>query len=185
MEKEKTKTFLEELDELQQSIGKLVKSADNPYFKSKYADLNSLFDTVKPKLKEMGWVLVQTVKSDVLHTELHHLRTDTSLCSDMALLTAKPDMQQLGSAITYARRYSLLAMLNIETIDDDGNSASGKEAPNKTVEILNALENTINSIETVESLQKFYNDYKIFPLILPIKKEFNEMVSKRKEALCK
>lgn len=185
MENEKTKTFLEELDELQQSIGKLVKSADNPYFKSKYADLNSLFDTIKPKLKELGWILIQTVQNEVLHTELHHLRTDASIRSDMALLTAKPDMQQLGSAITYARRYSLLAMLNIETVDDDGNSASGKEAPNKTVEILNALENTVNSIETIESLQKFYNDYKAFPLILPIKKEFNEMVSKRKEALCK
>lgn len=179
------KDFLEALSKLQESIKAITKGTDNPYFKSKYADLNALFAEINPKLVEQHWVLIQAVKNNVLHTELYHLDTMEKLESDMDLLTAKPDMQQLGSAITYARRYSLLALLNIETVDDDGNSASGKEAPNKTAEILNALENTVNSIETVESLQKFYNDYKIFPLILPIKKEFNEMVSKRKEALCK
>lgn len=184
MEKDE-KSFLQELKELQQSIGKVVKTADNPYFKSKYADLNALMDIIKPQLDKNGWILIQTVEEGCLHTDLYHLRTKQSLQSNVQLLTAKPDMQQLGSAITYARRYALLAMLNIETIDDDGNLASGKETLNKTQEILNALENFINAINTKEDLQKFYNEYKANFLILPIKQEFNTLVSKRKEALCK
>lgn len=103
-----------------------VKSTDNPYFKSKYADLNALFEQVKPLIAAKGFVLVQTVNGSQLHTELTHIETAESIVSDVDLMTAKPDMQQLGSAITYARRYSLLALLNIETVDDDGNTASGK-----------------------------------------------------------
>lgn len=179
------KSFLEELKDLQKSIGKVVKTADNPYFKSKYADLNALMDIIKPQLDKNGWILVQTVDEDFLNTKLHHLRTNQGIESNVHLLTAKPDMQQLGSAITYARRYALLAMLNIETIDDDGNLASGKEVPNKTQEILNALENFINAINTKEDLQKFYNEYKANFLILPVKQEFNTFITKRKEELCK
>lgn len=118
--------FYKALAELQNSIGKIVKNTDNPYFKSRYADLNALFEQIKPIINEKGFVLVQTVVCDKLETTLIHLGTGESLHSAMDLLTAKPDMQQLGSAITYARRYSLLPMLNIEVADDDGNLASGK-----------------------------------------------------------
>lgn len=118
--------FLQALADLQTSIGKVVKSTDNPYFKSKYADLNALFEQIKPIIANKGFVLVQTVNGALLHTELIHIETQESLSSDIGLLTVKSDMQQLGSAITYARRYSLLPMLNIETVDDDGNLASGK-----------------------------------------------------------
>ena len=120
------KEFLQALSDLQNSITKVVKNTDNPYYKSKYADLNALFEQVKPLITEKGFVLIQVVRGSQLHTELAHLKTGESISGDMDLLTAKPDMQQLGSAITYARRYSLLALLNIETADDDGNTASGK-----------------------------------------------------------
>lgn len=118
--------FYKALADLQASIGKVVKSTDNPYYKSHYADLNALFEQIKPIINEKGFVLVQTVNGAILETYLIHLDTGESLHSTMDLLTAKPDMQQLGSAITYARRYSILPMLNIETVDDDGNLASGK-----------------------------------------------------------
>ena len=118
--------FLQALSDLQNSITKVVKNTDNPYFKSKYADLNALFEQVKPLITEKGFVLIQVVRGSQLHTELVHLKTGESISGDMDLLTVKPDMQQLGSAVTYARRYSLLPLLNIETADDDGNAASGK-----------------------------------------------------------
>lgn len=120
------KEFLQALSDLQNSITKVVKNTDNPYYKSKYADLNALFEQIKPLITEKGFVLIQVVRGNQLHTELTHLETGESICGDMDLLTVKPDMQQLGSAITYARRYSLLPLLNIETADDDGNTASGK-----------------------------------------------------------
>lgn len=174
------KDFLEALSKLQESIKAITKGTDNPYFKSKYADLNALFAEINPKLVEQHWVLIQAVKNNVLHTELYHLDTMEKLESDMDLLTAKPDMQQLGSAITYARRYSLLALLNIETIDDDGNKASGK-----TTEFLEVLQNEVDKCATTETLQTFYLTRKKDALILPFIKDFNEMVSKKKEALCK
>ena len=118
--------FLKALSDLQNSITKVIKNTDNPYFKSKYADLNALFEQVKPLITEKGFILIQVVRGSQLHTELVHLKTGESISGDMDLLTVKPDMQQLGSAITYARRYSLLPLLNIETADDDGNAASGK-----------------------------------------------------------
>lgn len=118
--------FNKALSDLQAEIGQIVKNADNPYHKSKYADLNALMETVKPLLRKHGFVLVQTVNGAILKTELIHIETGESITETMDLLTKEPNMQQLGSAITYARRYSLLPLLNIETVDDDGNLASGK-----------------------------------------------------------
>jgi hypothetical protein len=119
--------FLKALAELQDSISAIVKNADNPYFKSKYTDLNAIFDEIKPKIREKGFILIQTVNHDILHTELVHMESGEKITSDMQLLTADPNMQQLGSAITYARRYSILPLLNIECEDDDGNKAVGNE----------------------------------------------------------
>lgn len=140
--------FLQALSDLQNSITKVVKNTDNPYYKSKYADLNALFEQVKPLITEKGFVLIQVVRGSQLHTELVHLKTGESISGDMDLLTAKPDMQQLGSAITYARRYSLLALLNIETADDDGNTASGKA---KTWDELETVDEFVEAIKSCMS----------------------------------
>ena len=103
-----SKEFLTALSDLQDSVSKITKNADNPFYKSKYTDLNAIFEEVKPKIREKGFVLIQTVESNKLHSQLIHIETGEKLESYMDLLTVKPDMQQLGSAVTYARRYSLL-----------------------------------------------------------------------------
>lgn len=148
--------FLTALSDLQTSIGKVVKSADNPYFKSKYADLNALFEQVKPLISAKGFVLVQTVNGSQLHTELTHIKTAESIVSDVDLLTVKPDMQQLGSAITYARRYALLPMLNIETVDDDGNLASGKTKTWDELETYDEFVDAIRACTTSKQLGALY-----------------------------
>lgn len=140
--------FLTALAELQDSVSKLTKNADNPYFKSKYTDLNAVFEEVKPKIREKGFILIQRVDGSLLRTELIHIKTNEKIESSVELLTAKPDMQQLGSAITYARRYSLLALLNIECEDDDGNLASGKT---KTFDELSTFEDFDNAIRNCKS----------------------------------
>lgn len=119
--------FYNALADLQYSITKVIKNTDNPYYKSKYSDLSTIFEEIKPKIREQGFLLLQRVVGNTLKTELIYLKTGEKVEAEMELLTAKPDMQQLGSAITYARRYSILPLLNIETEDDDGNQASGKE----------------------------------------------------------
>ena len=140
--------FLTALAELQDSVSKITKNADNPFFKSKYTDLNAIFEEVKPKIREKGFILIQTVVNNSLKTELIHIKTGVKLESYIDLLTVKPDMQQLGSAITYARRYAIMPMLNIECEDDDGNLASGKT---KTFDELSTFEDFDNAIRNCKS----------------------------------
>lgn len=150
------KDFLQALATLQDNINTVIKKYYNPYFKSKYADLNAIFAEVKTKIRENGFILIQTVQHNYLHTELVHIETGDKLESDMDLLTVKADMQQLGSAVTYARRYSLLPLLNIETEDDDGNLASGKVKSFDELDTLDEFIQVIKSTKNVKALNALY-----------------------------
>ena len=152
MVREMSEEFLTALSDLQDSVSKITKNADNPFFKSKYTDLNAIFEEVKPKIREKGFVLIQRVVNSSLITELVHIKTSEKLESAMDLLTIKPDMQQLGSAVTYARRYSLLALLNIECEDDDGNLASGKTKSFNELETFEDFENAIRACKTEKAV---------------------------------
>lgn len=156
----KSKEFLQALSDLQNSITKVVKNTDNPYYKSKYADLNALFEQIKPLITEKGFVLIQVVRGNQLHTELVHLETGEAICGDMDLLTVKPDMQQLGSAVTYARRYSLLPLLNIETADDDGNTASGKTKTWDELETYAEFADAIKACISTKQINALYYRWK-------------------------
>ena len=151
-----TKDFLQSLAKLQDSINAVVKKEDNPYYKSKYADLNAIFDEVKSKIRENGFILIQTVHHDMLHTDLIHIETGEKLESDMDLLTATPDMQKLGSAVTYARRYSLLPLLNIETEDDDGNLACDKTKKFEDLQTFEDFDKAIRFASSVKTLGALY-----------------------------
>ena len=116
----------------------VVKSATNPFHRSKYADLNSHLDTVEPLFIKYGLVLTQPILANlqagsfynVLKTEIT-CKDTTAQISSMLVLPKIDDMQKIGSAITYARRYTLGALLAMQTEDDDANAASIKGA--KTV----------------------------------------------------
>lgn len=140
------KDFLIAYSKLLSSINSIKKETENPFFKSKYADLNAIFDEVKSKIEENGFVLLQTVEESILRTKIVHIETGEMLESRFCLITQKPDMQQLGSAVTYARRYSLLPMLNIECEDDDGNGACGKQPQEKKFDELETLGDFVKAI---------------------------------------
>jgi hypothetical protein len=115
------------------------KDTKNSFFKSNYADINAVLKAVQPILTEVG--LSYTQMPDILDDGTNVLRTtifdaekpESNITSVSRLIMAKNDMQQYGSAQTYARRYALVAMLGLEAEDDDGNSVSGKgNAPKKT-----------------------------------------------------
>ncbi len=111
-----------------------VKDAKNPHFKNDYATLESVIDASKPALLKYGIITIQSVSSKSLITRLQHVSGEYYE-SELELLVDKNNMQGLGSAITYARRYSLAAMLNISQADDDGNSAaSAAPQPQKTTQ---------------------------------------------------
>lgn len=114
----------------QRNIEAASKSAPNPFFKSKYANLNSVMEACKGALNEQGITVLQPVNStpegDVVETMLLH-ESGEFLTSGMKLILSKNDMQAYGSAVSYARRYGLQSMVFIGAEDDDGEAAVGRK----------------------------------------------------------
>lgn len=122
------KTIAAALAAAQAKMGKALKSANNPHFKSKYADLASVVDACMPALNEVGIAVIQPTTDDetgrYVETVLIHGESGETLKCRVPLIVAKNDMQGYGSAVTYARRYGLMSMSGIAPEDDDGNAAA-------------------------------------------------------------
>lgn len=105
----------------------------NPHFKSKYADLAAVFDAARKPLSANGLAIVQTIGDGVLHTRLLHTSGQWIASEHPLPMSGRP--QEIGSALTYARRYSLSALIGIAADeDDDANAASRKsEQPTNTL----------------------------------------------------
>jgi hypothetical protein len=109
------------------AIEGVKKGADNPFFKSKYANLESVIEAAHDALSANGLAVMQgpgpmdgnciTLTTRLVHESGEWIETDFSLPA------GKMDPQAAGSAITYARRYSLMAMLNMPAVDDDGEAS--------------------------------------------------------------
>ena len=127
------KSIATALAKAQTNMGKALKQANNPHFRSKYADLGNVMDACLPALNEAGIALIQPTGEDehgrYVETTLIHGESGESLTCRVPLIVAKNDMQGYGSAVTYARRYGLMAMAGIAPEDDDGNAAA--KAPPK------------------------------------------------------
>jgi len=106
------------------------KESDNPFFKSKYMNLDSIMDTVNPLLKDAGLILSHYGDGDNLVTAIIDPETGDKLESKLRI--ALDDPQKIGGCVTYFRRYNTCALLNIlSDEDDDGNKASGKAEPRR------------------------------------------------------
>jgi hypothetical protein len=106
-------------------VAKIAKTDNNPFFKSKYAALPSILEAIQKPLEESKLVFSQLPDEEYLTTILIHIESGEYLQSSYKMNATKQDPQSIGSAITYARRYALGAILglNIDE-DDDGNKAS-------------------------------------------------------------
>lgn len=117
----------------QKATESIKKAASNPHFKSKYADLAEVVEGVVPALNNAGVAVLQPAGAcgdavSVTTVFLHE--SGSSVSSTLTMRASKSDPQGIGSAITYARRYALLAMSGAAPEDDDGNAASGpRERP--------------------------------------------------------
>jgi hypothetical protein len=120
------------LAKAQAEMGKALKQSNNPHFKSKYADLGNVMDACLPALNAAGIAVIQPTGEDehgrYVETTLIHGESGEHVSCRVPLIVAKNDMQGYGSAVTYARRYGLMAMAGIAPEDDDGNAAA-KAAP--------------------------------------------------------
>ena len=146
----------------QRAFGPALKTSTNPHFKSKYADLANCIEAVVDALNANGIGLMQrTYESKdgvMVETVFVHESGEVMECGMLHVPAGKQDPQGYGSALTYARRYSLLAATGLAPEDDDGNHASRKTEIKSTVnenqiaDLMAAMDETI----TLEELQKTY-----------------------------
>jgi hypothetical protein len=123
-------TLSAKLFEVQQKIGAVAKTSTNPHFRSKYADLNEVLGVVKPALNDARLVLNQVCGKDALGHFVETRIADLAgnyINSVNYLSGSEDNMQKLGAAITYARRYGLVSLLSLEQEDDDGETAIGRK----------------------------------------------------------
>jgi hypothetical protein len=121
------KQIAQALVKAQSRIKNASKDATNPHFRNDYATLESVIEAIKDIATQCEIAIVQTCGKDseghFLETHLFHTSGET-ISSRIYLVMDKQNMQGLGSAITYARRYSLAGLFMIGQEDDDGNGAS-------------------------------------------------------------
>lgn len=126
------KNIAKALFNVKKKLGSVAKTSNNPFFKSKYADLNAHLDVAEPLLEENGCFVTQGSRFDSVTgatvgvTRIVHADSGEYAETEMRLVLSKDDMQTLGAALTYSRRFNLSALLAMKAEDDDGNTATGK-----------------------------------------------------------
>jgi len=117
----------------QAELGSAHKGANNPFFKSSYADLATIIEVLKAPLNKHGISFIQAVDGNNLETILLH-ESGEYIGSVTPIIVSKPnDPQAMGSAMSYSKRYGLQAILGIPSVDDDGEAAMGRDRnANKT-----------------------------------------------------
>jgi hypothetical protein len=123
-----SKTIHTALLSAKQELGKVPKNSSNPFFKSKYFDINGLLEVVEPILHAHGLFVLQPIIDGSVVTQIIHAETGQMIQSSMKLSNIV-DPQKQGSEVTYYRRYTLQSLLAMQADDDDGNAAS--KAPQK------------------------------------------------------
>jgi len=120
------KELLKALANVKKEVGTLSKTETNPFFKSKYFDINSLIQQIEPLLEKNNLLLLQPIEGNKVFSQIWHIETGLCVSSCIELPNLQ-DPQKLGSAITYYRRYTLQSLLGLQAEDDDGNKAAALE----------------------------------------------------------
>jgi hypothetical protein len=146
------------LFEAKKEIGKISKDSKNPFFKSKYFDVNKLLDSVEPILQKNGLLLLQPIEDGKVFTKIIDVETSESVSSEMTLPNIQ-DPQKLGSAITYYRRYTLQSLLGLQAEDDDGNLAAKKPRVVTPTEKLNKCKTLVELATVYKSLSRTEQEF--------------------------
>lgn len=144
-----------------------LKDKTNPAFRSKYADLGACLDAVNDALLNNGIALVQTtfeVESGVMvETVFIHESGEMLTCGKLHVPAVKQDPQGYGSALSYARRYSLMAACGIAPEDDDGNAAVEAKRKADSAKAIgmtpNGLADLMAKMDEADSLEKLKEEY--------------------------
>jgi hypothetical protein len=142
-----------------QSMGKVIKNATNPHFKRSYADINAILETVEPILMDCGLILIQPVIDGKVISKIIDIESGESIDSSLEL-PAIIDPQKLLSCITYYRRGTLVSLLSLQAVDDDGETASRAPKAKPTLDgerWTKALAAVKNGKFTPEQIKEMYN----------------------------
>lgn len=150
----------EQIDEISKALSKAQselqsanKDSNNPFFKSKYADLAEVWNVSREPLANNGLAVVQINEISEGKTCLSTILTHSSgqwIKGTLPLILTKNDMQGLGSAITYARRYGLSAILGVIQEDDDGNKTTRQSYKEEKIPVDMNKVPTISKTEATE-----------------------------------
>ena len=158
------------LNEVKKEIGAISKDATNPFFKSKYFDINSLLKHVEPLLQKNGLLLLQPIIKGEVFSEIVDIESGESVTSSIPLPQID-DPQKIGSCVSYYRRYTLQSLISLQYEDDDANSASQatksqKQWVNKDDKIWSAA---VDKGVTLTELKKHYSISRINAELYPFK----------------
>lgn len=138
-------------------------TAENPFFKSKYAPLGDILNMVRPILSKHGLIIIQNVSTDdrfvSIETGIYHTSGQYIISDKLQMSVEKATAQGQGSGITYGRRYQLSAFLNIASEDDDdaNHVSSDKKETKKEEKQKGDLKGALKAIsesKTIENLEK-------------------------------
>lgn len=148
----------------QKEFGPALKSSSNPHFKSRYADLAACVEAVIDALNANGIALIQKQHPHeggvAVETIFIHESGESLSAGTLTVPASKQDPQGYGSALTYARRYSLMAACGIAPEDDDGNAAAAskrKETEDRTMvmKVRNAISEHLAKGREMGALQEW------------------------------
>lgn len=108
----------------QSKMGPLKKDSDNPYFNSKYASLEAVLEVIKEPLFDSGLFVTQSIIGNELVTTVSTVEGEEKAYHYPLACKDPQSPQAMGAAVSYARRYSLMAIFGLAAEDDDGNVAS-------------------------------------------------------------
>lgn len=185
---EKINVIAEALLAFQGAVEGVFKAANNPHFKSKYANLETVVDTARPSLQAVGIMFTQSAGriedgNMQMTTMLIHAASAQWIKGEMWIPLGKKDPQGAGSAQTYAQRYSLMAMLGLPPTDDDAETAIDRHetrpAPEKQAtkneearKAYKALQDELRQQKSVDDLTRWSKDADIQSLMSKIPEDW-------------
>lgn len=159
------KQILKKLASFNAKCPPVKKASDNPFFKSKYASLDEIQKHIHPYLQAEGLVVVQAnaVIDGALYVETSLFDADSAevIKSIFPIVVTKSSSQEYGSAVSYAKRYSLTGILNLIVVDedDDGNTSSQPQKETLSPDKLTAMKKYLEEgkIKEVEAAIRKYD----------------------------
>jgi hypothetical protein len=152
------KTIYQKLAQAKKEIGAISKDSKNPFYKSKYFDINQLLQHVEPVLEKYGLMVMQPIIEGKVVSLIIDVETGND-CRSEITLTDERDPQKIGSQISYFRRYTLSSLLSLQAEDDDANKAipqPTKIGTSKKVFSKNDADGEFLKGTSVEELSKKY-----------------------------